>query len=132
MSEKELQVQPKHEVRQGGESTKPEKQFVPAVDIFETEEAVTVVAEMPGVAKTGIEVSLEEGVLTLIGERHNGIEKGAPLLREYETGRYVRKFTVSETIDQEHIKATMANGMLTLMLPKLPPVSPRRIEVKSG
>ncbi|MDH3392728.1 MAG: Hsp20/alpha crystallin family protein [Desulfobulbaceae bacterium] len=132
MSEKELQVQPKHEVRQGSESTKPEKQFVPAVDIFETEKAVTVVAEMPGVAKAGIEVSLEDGVLTLVGERHNGIEKGTPLLREYETGRYVRKFTVSETIDQEHVKATMVNGMLTLVLPKLPPVKPRRIEVKAG
>ena len=132
MKDKELQVQPRHEVRQGGESTKPEKQFVPAVDIYETEKAVTVVAEMPGVAKTGIEVSLEEGVLTMIGERHNGIEKGTPLLREFATGRYVRRFTVSEAIDQEHIQATMANGMLTLVLPKIPPVSPRRIEVKGG
>lgn len=132
MNDKELQVQPRNEVRQGGESTKAEKQFVPAVDIFETDKAVTVVAEMPGVSKTGIEVSLEEGVLTLVGERHNGIEKGNPLLREYEPGRYIRRFTVSETIDQEQIKATMANGMLTLVLPKLPPVSPRRIEVTGG
>lgn len=130
MNEKELQVQPKNEIRHGGEFTKPEKQFLPAVDIFETEQAVTVVAEMPGVAKTGIEVSLDEGVLTLVGERHNGIEQGTPLFREYETGRYIRKFTVSEAIDQEKIKATMVNGMLTLVLPKLPPVRPRRIEVQ--
>ena len=132
MSDKQLQVQPKHEVQQGGESTKIEKQFVPAVDIYETEKAVIVVAEMPGVSKSGIEVSLEEGILVMTGERSNGVEKGTPLLREYETGRYVRRFTVSEAIDQEKIKATMANGMLTMVLPKVPPVSPRRIEVKGG
>ena len=54
------------------------------------------------------------------------------MLREYETGRYLRRFTVSEAIAQEHIQAIMSNGMLTLVLPKVPPVSPRRIEVKSG
>ncbi len=132
MKDKELQVQPKHHVQQGGEPTKPEKQFVPAVDIYETDKAVTVVAEMPGVAKTGIEVSLEDGVLTMTGERHNGLEKGALLLREFDAGRYVRRFTVSENIDQEHIKATMVHGMLTLVLPKIPPASPRRIEVQGG
>lgn len=132
MSDKQLQVQPKHEVRQGGESTKVEKQFVPAVDIYETEKTVVVVAEMPGVSKSGIEVSLEEGILTMTGERGDGAEMGTPLLREYETGRYVRRFTVSEAIDQEKIKATMANGMLTMVLPKVPPASPRRIEVKGG
>jgi len=132
MNEKELQVQQRREVHPAGEPTKPEKHFLPAVDIYETEQAVTVVAEMPGVAREGVEISLEEGVLTLQGERCNHDAKGAVLLREYESGRYVRRFTVSEAIDQENIAATMANGVLSLVLPKVAPAKPRRIEVKGG
>ncbi len=132
MNEKELQAQQQRQVHAAGEPTKPGKQFLPAVDIYETEEAVVVVAEMPGVAKEGVEINLEEGVLTLMGERHNHDQKGKVLLREYESGRYVRRFTVSEAIDQEKIEATMVNGMLALLLPKVAPAKPRRIEVRGG
>ena len=132
MGEKELRVQRQQEVQTDGEPTKPQKQFLPAVDIYETEQAVTVVAEMPGVAKDGVEINLEEGVLTMVGQRHNAEEKGNVLLREYETGQYLRRFTVSEAIDQEKIEAVMANGILTLVLPKVAPAKPRRIEVKGG
>ena len=132
MNEKELHVQRRQELHPEGESTKPQKQFLPAVDIYETDQAVTVIAEMPGVAKDGIEISLEEGVLTMVGQRSNGEERGKVLLREYESGCYRRRFTVSEAIDQEKIEAVMANGILTLILPKVAPARPRRIEVKGG
>ena len=133
MTESELKVHKKQEVRQAGEPTKPEKQFVPAVDIFENKEAVTVVAEMPGVPKGGVNIHLEEGKLTITGTRVCDIcDSETVLLKEYETGNYFRQFAVSETIDQEKIEATMANGILTLVLPKIAPAKPKKIEVKGA
>ncbi|MDH4333160.1 MAG: Hsp20/alpha crystallin family protein [Desulfobulbaceae bacterium] len=131
MTEKEMQVQHKQEVQQAGEPTKPEKQYVPAVDIFETAEAVNVLAEMPGVAKEGVEIELENETLTIRGVMTPTVCEGETvLLREFEPGNYLRKFTVAETIDREKIQATMVEGMLTLVLPKVAPAKPRRIEVK--
>jgi len=131
MTEKEMQIQQKQEVQQPGEPTKPEKQYVPAVDIFETAEAVNVLAEMPGVAKEGVEIELENETLTIRGTVASENRGGETvLLSEFEPGNYLRKFTVAETIDQEKIQATMADGVLTLVLPKIAPAKPRRIEVR--
>ena len=133
MSEHELQVQEKQVVRQDSEETKPIKYFVPAVDIFETDDQVTVIAEMPGVTTEGVDISLEDDVLTIRGQRREDLpEEGRILLQEYETGSYLRKFTVAETIDQSKIKATMAGGLLKVELPKAEPAKPRRIEVQAG
>lgn len=131
MTEKEMQIQQRQEVQQAGEPTKPEKQYVPAVDIFETAEAVNVLAEMPGVAKEGVEIELENETLTIRGTMVSPVCQGETLLlQEFEQGHYLRKFTVAETIDQEKIQATMADGVLTLVLPKIAPAKPRRIEVR--
>lgn len=131
MNEKEMQVREKQEIQPAGEPTKPERFFVPAVDIYETDEAVTVLADMPGVARDGVEISLEEDTLTIKGTRApNGGKEERVLLREFDTGHYLRRFTVAETIDQEKIEAAMADGVLTLKLPKLEPAKPRKIEVK--
>lgn len=132
MTEKEMQVSKKKEVQQAGEPTKTERQFLPAVDIFETDEAVTVLAEMPGVEKSGVDINLEDDVLTLKGKRESDVGKDeAVLLKEYESGSYLRRFTVSESIDQEKIEASMQDGILTLKLPKVAPAKPRKIEVKA-
>ena len=131
MTEKEMQIQQKQEVQQAGEPTKPAKQYVPAVDIFETAEAVNVLAELPGVSRDGVEVELENEILTIRGIMSPREGEGETvLLQEFEPGHYLRKFTVAETIDQEKIQATMADGVLTLVLPKMVPVKPRRIEVR--
>lgn len=133
MTEQELHVQKKQEVKQGAEPTKPARQFVPAVDIFETESAVTVVAEMPGVDKAGVDINLEDDTLTIKGLRV--AEQGAGetmLLHEYETGHYIRRFTISEAIDRARIEAKMADGILTLTLPKVEQAKPRRIEVQGS
>jgi len=133
MTAQELQVRAKQEVQTSGETTKPEKYFVPAVDIFETPQEVTVIAEMPGVGSSGVEVSLEDSVLTIKGTRpQEVVEGGNPLLQEYETGHYLRRFTVAETIDQEKIRASMRDGILTVVLPKTEPAKPRKIEVTIG
>lgn len=131
MRDDELTVQPKQEVQQSGESTKPEKYYVPAVDIYESEEAVTVVAEMPGVGREGIEIDLEDSVLTLKGAmRAEEPSDMRVLLREYEPGHYLRRFTVAETIDQQNISAALTDGLLTVVLPKATPARPKRIEVQ--
>jgi len=67
MQEKEMKARAKQEVRQNGEPTKPGKQFVPAVDIFEDNATVTVLAEIPGVDKNDVEIRLEDGMLTIEG-----------------------------------------------------------------
>ena len=131
MSDKEMQVQRKQEVQQAGEPTKPERYFVPAVDIYESEAAVHLRAEMPGVDKDGVEINLENDNLTIRGAKAtNGGEGERVLLQEFETGHYLRRFTIAETIDQERIEATMADGLLNLTLPKVEPAQPRKIEVK--
>lgn len=133
MSDKEMQVQQKMEAPQSGEPTKPERCFIPAVDIYETEEAVTLLAEMPGVAKDGVEINLENDTLTVKGHKAaNGGSDERSLLREFETGHYLRRFTIAETINQEKIAATMSDGVLTLVLPKVEPAKPKKIEVQCG
>lgn len=132
MGEQELKVQEKQVVQQENETTKPEKYFVPAVDIFETDEQVTVIAEMPGVKNTGVDVSLEDDVLTIRGNREEQEIDGRLLLQEYESGSYLRRFSMAETIDRDKIRASMSGGLLKVELPKAAPARPRRIEVQSG
>ena len=132
MGEHELKIQQKKEVEQKAETTDREKYFIPAVDIFESETDVTVIAEMPGVTVESVEITLEDDVLTMKGKKEGEAETGRVLLQEYETGNYQRRFTVAETIDQEKIKASMTDGMLRITLPKAEPAKPRKIEVQIG
>ncbi|OGQ95067.1 MAG: heat-shock protein Hsp20 [Deltaproteobacteria bacterium RIFOXYD12_FULL_57_12] len=129
----EIMGQDKKEIQQAGEPTRPGKQFIPAVDIFENEKTVTVIAEMPGVGKDDLVINLEEGVLTISGEATwKGTEQETILAQEFEAGRYIRKFTLAETIDQENVEATIAEGILVVTLPKIEPAKPRKITVKTG
>ncbi len=132
MTEKELQMQQKKEVQQSGEPTRPIRQFVPSVDIYESSDTVGLFVEMPGVDYKGIDIDLDDGTLTITGTMKDmEIEDENILMKEYESGQYVRKFSISETIDQEKITASMRNGMLKLTLPKVEPAKPRKIDVKA-
>ncbi len=133
MSERGLQTQQKREVQQSAEPTKPMKQFIPAVDIYEDEKSVTLLAEMPGISKNGVEVKLEDCDLSIVGivPDDNEMEGKNVLLQEFENGSYIRKFTVSETIDQDKIEAIMADGILKLILPKVQPAQPKKIAIKT-
>lgn len=132
MTTHEIQQQEKKAVPKDGETTKNEAYFSPHVDIFESDKAVTVIADMPGVIPEGVELSLEDGVLTIEGHRTSPKQSGRSILEEYEVGHYLRRFTVAETIDQEHIEASLADGVLRVRLPKAVPAQPRKIEVKLG
>ena len=130
MSQQELQAQHKREVEKKQESTMPVRDFVPATDIFETEQALTVVLEMPGVSKESVEVGVENDVLTITGRIDSSKYEGLqPLYTEYNIGNYSRSFQISSKIEQEGIKAELKDGVMTLVLPKAEKAMPRRISV---
>lgn len=107
--------------------------FRPATDIFETDDGVVLVADMPGVGPADIDVTLERGVLTIRGHAQPPAPEGyRQAYGEYVAGDYERVFTLSENIDQDDIRATTANGVLRLELPKAAGAKPKRIEVKAA
>jgi HSP20 family protein len=126
----ELAVHEKKELVSKEEKTVPGRYYIPYTDIHETDEALTVVMEMPGVEKKDINVSLENDVLRVDGQidfaKYEGME---PVYTEYNVGPYTRSFTLSNRIDQEKISAHLEDGVLTLTLPKAKEAPPRRISV---
>jgi HSP20 family molecular chaperone IbpA len=130
---KALEAQDKQEVEGTLERTRPGLTFTPAVDIFETEEGITLIADMPGVKPENLDIDLREDVLTMTGETEApGKEGESPVLEEYRTGRYVRRFTLSDVIDQSKIEAEISDGVLRLVLPKAEKAVPRKVAVKAG
>jgi HSP20 family protein len=129
--ERELQVQQKREVEKAQEQTMPMRAFLPTTDIYETEDALTVVLEMPGVDRDNIEVNVENGVLTVEGKINFGKYEGLqPIYSEYNIGPYRRSFRLSSRVDQDNIRAELRDGVVSLVLPKAAEAKPRRIEVK--
>lgn len=126
----EVAPREKRELTQAEERTEAGKFFSPYTDIHETERAVIVTMEMPGVGKDAIEIQLEKGVLTVKGMIDSTrYESVRPLYTEYNVGNFVRTFTVSPKVDAANISATVADGVLTIELPKAKEALPRRIAV---
>ena len=113
--------------------TKPvaELPFVaPDVNIYETEDGYTLQADMPGVAKEGVEITVEGNTLTFAGRRRSEPGPGSALYRESRGVNYRRAFEIDPAIDVGRISAEMRQGVLTLTLPKAEHVKPRKIEIK--
>jgi HSP20 family molecular chaperone IbpA len=107
--------------------------FTPRVDIRETETEVLVVADMPGVDETSVNIDLEGSELMLRGKFVPQAPKGYSLsYQEYDSGDYERAFTLGNTIDREAIQAVVKDGVLRLTLPKAKEAQPKRISVKAG
>lgn len=131
--EKELQVKEKTEVAIPAEQTRAGLVFNPVVDIFETENEITLLADMPGVNVKDLKIDLRDDTLSLSGEvipMEQPDEQG--VLKEYQVGTYFRQFALSEVIDQNRIDAQLKNGALRLTLPKAEKAVPRKITVKTG
>ena len=127
----ELKVQKKREHDPKQETTIPARVFVPTADIYESQDALTVILEMPGVEKENVEVRVEEGMLTIEGRLDLAQYEGLlPLYTEYNIGHYARSFRLSSKIDQTKIAADLKDGVLSLMLPKAEEAKPRTIKVK--
>ena len=130
-SKQELQVQKKRELEAKEEGTIPARTFLPTADIFEAEDALHVVLEMPGVEKDNINISVREGVLNIEGRLDFAKYKDLqPLYTEYNVGNYSRSFRLSTSIDQNKIGAELKDGVLSLTLPKLEEAKPRTIQIR--
>ena len=106
--------------------------LTPAVDIFETEQGLCLIADMPGVEKDGISIRVDNGILTLEGRPAGSEEMGHALLEEFQLMPYYRQFQLGEAFNTEKISAKLTHGVLTICLPKPEKAQPRQIEVKIG
>jgi HSP20 family protein len=115
------------------EQTRPGPVYSPAVDIFENDSSITVLADMPGVKAQDLQIDLRESVLTLTGRVAPPENPGeSDVVREYRSGTYFRQFTLSETINQSGIDAKLIDGVLRLELPKVEKAKPRQITVRTS
>ena len=130
-SNQEMQVQKKRELETKDETTMPARVYVPPADIYESEDALSVIMEIPGVERSNLDVRVEDGVLRVEGRldlsKYQGLK---PLYTEYNVGHYARSFHLANTIDQSKIAAELKDGVLSLTLPKAEEAKPRTIQVR--
>ena len=112
------------------ESTRGETFVSPAVDIYETDGELVLVADVPGVPKDGVDIKLEGGVLEVTAHRSSANDE--PVYEEYRPASYYRAFNLSDDVDAEGIKAGLDSGVLTVTLPKTPKAKPRKIEITAS
>jgi HSP20 family protein len=126
----QLQVQRKREHEKREETTIPTRVFVPTADIYETQDALTVILEMPGVEKNNVAVRVEDGLLYVEGRldltKYQSLQA---LYTEYNIGHYSRSFQLSSKIDQNKIGAVLNDGVLSLTLSKVEEAKPRVINI---
>jgi HSP20 family protein len=107
----------------------------PAVDVKEDAEGFVVTAELPGLSSDEVEVSVENGMLSISGEkrdlREEGSEESNYHLVERRFGRFQRNFSLPRTVDPAKVEANYDNGVLTVSLPKAAAAKPRKIAIKS-
>ena len=119
----------------GDNAESPDMAFVPRVDVTEKQDGIEITAELPGVKKEDINISLEDGILTLSAESHqlDKEEKDGKVIRqERRYGRFPRRFEVGKTVSEDDINAKFEDGVLTLSAPKVREISPqsKRIPVQ--
>jgi len=128
----EVTVQDKKETAVS-EATRPGRTYLPSVDISESENALWLWADLPGVDENSLDIRLDNDQLTIEGRvAIDEYQDLNPVYTEYNIGNFVRTFRVSESIDGERIKASVKNGVLELELPKAERARPRRIPVTAG
>ena len=110
-------------------TTRKENHVIPAVNLRETKESWVLEAEMPGVNKNGVEVTVEKGELTVVGRRSDEAAAGEPVYRESRETGYRRVFELDPAVDTARISAKIDQGVLTLILPKTENVKPRKISI---
>lgn len=128
MAESNMTVQQPTQV---SETTRNGRYFVPHVDIYETEEELVLLADLPGVAADDVNLRYEQGELILQGKTARRARPGRVVLGEYEEGDFHRVFTIHESIDASRIEAECKNGVLTVHLPKAETAKPRQVKIKS-
>ncbi len=129
---KENEVQIQHEPARQVEQTRNRKIYSPDVDIYEKEDAIVLLADMPGTDDKMVNITLDKNVLTIYGAVDMEPLKGYSLeYAEYGIGDYQRSFTLSNLIDQNKIDASVNNGVLRLVMHKAEAAKARKIEVRA-
>ncbi len=103
--------------------------MIPAVDIYETDENLTLIADLPGVTNQGLDIQLDKGMLTIKGHVTTH-DEGKLLLQEFSAADYYRQFKLSDRIEAEKITAELDSGVLKLTIPKAEAAKPRKIEIR--
>jgi len=107
--------------------------WTPAVDVAETAEAFTVTAELPGLSPDNVEISLEDGVMSISGEKRDTYESGAEgsgrHVVERRYGKFQRNFSLPRSVDSEKVQARFEDGLLVVTLPKAEAAKARRITI---
>jgi HSP20 family protein len=130
-AEKDMTKQPA-QAQVETERTRTRKVYVPRVDIYETEEAIVLIADMPGVDEKSADITLEKDVLTISGPVEPLNFNGHSIsYAEYDTGDYQRAFTISNEVDRNRIEAKVKNGVLHVILHKAEQVKARKIAIKA-
>lgn len=131
-NENEIAVHDKKALEKSAhEPTRPGVSYSPAVDIFETEDALTLLADLPGVKKEDLDIDLDDRRLTITGLVDGEEPRFRSLYSEYGVGGFTRSFELGDTIDRKGISAALKDGVLTLVLPKADRLKPRKIEVSA-
>lgn len=113
------------------EKTRDLRAVIPAVDIYENDNEIMLLADMPGVIKEDVSVNIDNGTLSLSGIRK--IEtSGSSIWEEFSDVEYVRSFSVPQTIEMERVEAELKDGVLKLHLPKSEDAKPRQIEINAA
>lgn len=106
--------------------------FTPPIDIYESDEGLVLIADLPGVSVKTLELQVQNNKLTLLGRVTNIAPANARLLhKEYEEGDFLRSFILSEDVDYERVTARLNDGVLEVVLPRAAKTPPRRIEVNT-
>ena len=113
----------------GRETTRSERFITPPASVSESGEAYLLELEMPGVSKDGLEISVENNELSIVGRRSNPVIEGTLVHRESRPNNYRRSFEIDPSIDRGKIGARIHQGVVTLTLPKAEEVKPRKIAV---
>jgi HSP20 family molecular chaperone IbpA len=130
MAEKTVpQYASEEEISEKEDTRSQERYVTPAVDIYETLDGLVVKADLPGVTKDGLDLRVENNLLTIRG-RASHCAPGEMLYREYQLSNFFRQFELSDKVDQQNISAELKHGVLTLNLPKAEEAKPRKIEVR--
>src|SRR5919202_2114248 len=118
--------------QEGGERTRSRRTFRPRVDIYETDQGLVLLADVPGAKPNGLDIRLERRVLSIRAEIEDHAPEGyTPVYREYEVGDFECQFTLSGDFDPDRIEASLADGVLRLTIPRAPEAQARTIQIKA-
>src|ERR1700745_112699 len=129
---RDIATKEKQQLAKPQEQTRPGRYYVPDVNIYEFEDSLKLWADMPGVKEKDVNVTLKDGVLTIIGQVATDMYAGVrPMYTEYNVGNYYREFGLNQDIDESKIRAILRNGVLEVELHKKEKAKPRKIEYHS-